>query len=141
MASYNRVILMGNLTRDVELRNLQSGNAVADMGLAVNERFKNRQGEWEDKTNFVDCTLWGRTAEVASEYLSKGSPVHIEGRLSYEQWESDGQKRSKLKVTVDKLTLIGGKKDNYDSSPAPQSGRREADAVAAGAVDDDDVPF
>lgn len=132
---------MGNLTRDVELRNLQSGNAVADMGLAVNERFKNRQGEWEDKTNFVDCTLWGRTAEVASEYLSKGSPVHIEGRLSYEQWESDGQKRSKLKVTVDKLTLIGGKKDNYDSSPAPQSGRREADAVAAGAVDDDDVPF
>lgn len=134
---------MGNLTRDIEMRYTQSGTAVADMGLAVNDRFKNRSGEWEDKTNFVDCTLWGRTAEVAQEYLSKGSPVHVEGRLSFEQWESNGEKRSRLKVTVDKLSLIGGGKQggSYDRSPAAQSGSRESDAVAAGAVDDDDVPF
>ena len=81
MASFNRVILMGNLTRDPELRYLPSGMAVTDIGLAVNDRRKNANGEWIEETTFVDVTLWGRTAEVASEYLSKGSPVFIEGRL------------------------------------------------------------
>ena len=81
MASFNRVILLGNLTRDPELRYLPSGMAVTDIGLAVNDRRKNANGEWVEETTFVDVTLWGRTAEVASEYLSKGSPVLIEGRL------------------------------------------------------------
>ena len=81
MASFNRVILLGNLTRDLELRYLPSGMAVTDIGLAVNDRRKNANGEWIEETTFVDVTLWGRTAEVASEYLSKGSPVFIEGRL------------------------------------------------------------
>ena len=92
MASYNRVILMGNLTRDIELRYLQSGMAVTDIGLAVNDRRKNQTGDWVDETTFVDVTLWGRTAEVAGEYLGKGSPVLIEGRLKLDTWESDGQK-------------------------------------------------
>ena len=104
MASYNRVILMGNLTRDVELRYLPSGMAVTDIGLAVNERRKNANGEWIEEVTFVDVTVWGRTAEVMSEYLSKGSPVFIEGRLKFDTWEGqDGQKRSKLKVTCDRM--------------------------------------
>lgn len=108
-ASYNRVILIGNLTRDVEIKYLQSGMAVTEIGLAVNDRRKNQQGEWVDETTFVDVTLWGRTAEVAGEYLSKGAPVFIEGRLKLDQWESEGQKRSKLRVVGEKLQLIGAK--------------------------------
>ncbi|MCA9210747.1 MAG: single-stranded DNA-binding protein, partial [Planctomycetales bacterium] len=81
MASFNRVILVGNLTRDIDLKYLQSGTAVTEVGLAVNDRRKTQTGEWVEETTFVDVTLWGRTAEIASEYLSKGSPVLVEGRL------------------------------------------------------------
>lgn len=109
MASYNRVILMGNITRDFEVKYLQSGTAVTEIGLAVNERRKNQQGEWIDETVFVDVTLWGRTAEVAAEYLSKGSPIFIEGRLRLDTWEKEGQKHSKLRVTCDRMQMIGGR--------------------------------
>ncbi len=131
MASYNRVVLLGNLTRDPELRYIPSGTAVADVGLAVNDRRKNAQGEWVEETTFVEVTLWARTAEVASEYLSKGSPVLIEGRLKLDQWETDGQKRSKLKVIGEKMMLVGSKgggggggrppaqQDNQYNQPAP----------------------
>ncbi|MCE5268495.1 MAG: single-stranded DNA-binding protein [Planctomycetaceae bacterium] len=118
MASYNRVILIGNLTRDPELRYLQSGTAVSDIGLAVSEKRKNANGEWIEDTVFVDVTLWGRTAEVAGEYLSKGSPVFIEGRLKLDSWEGqDGQKRSKLKVTCDRMQLIGAKGQGRQGGP------------------------
>ena len=125
MASYNRVILMGNLTRDVELRYLQSGTAVADVGLAVSEKRKNANGEWIEETTFVDVTVWGRTAEVMSEYLGKGSPVFIEGRLKLESWEKDGQKRSKLKVVCDRMQMIGGRGQGgpEGGSPRPAAGR------------------
>ncbi len=108
MASYNKVVLVGNLTRDPELRHISSGTAVTDIGLAVNDRVK-RNNEWVDETTFVDITLWGRTAEVASEYLSKGSSVLIEGRLKLDSWEKDGQKRSKLKVIGEKMQMLGSK--------------------------------
>jgi single-strand DNA-binding protein len=109
MASFNRVILVGNLTRDVELKYLQSGSAVTEIGLAVNDRRKNAQGEWVDDPVFVDVTLWGRTAEIASEYLSKGSSILIEGRLKLDQWEKDGQKRSKLRVVGETMQMLGGR--------------------------------
>jgi single-strand DNA-binding protein len=110
MASFNRVILVGNLTRDPELRYLQSGTAVADIGLAVNDRRKNATGEWVEETTFVDVVLWSRTAEVAGEYLGKGSPVLIEGRLKLDSWETqDGQKRSKLKVICERMQMLGSK--------------------------------
>ncbi|HZZ73266.1 MAG TPA: single-stranded DNA-binding protein, partial [Pirellulales bacterium] len=109
MASFNRVILIGNMTRDPELRYIPSGMAVSEIGLAVNDRRKGNNGEWIEETTFVDVTLWGRTAEVASEYLSKGSPVFIEGRLKLDQWEKDGKKNSKLRVVCEKLQLIGAK--------------------------------
>src|SRR5688572_19227976 len=101
--SYNRVVLIGNLTRDVEVKYLQSGMAVSEVTLAVNDRRKNQQGEWVDEVSFIDVTLWARNAEVASEYLTKGSPVFIEGRLKLDQWETDGQKRSKLRVVAENL--------------------------------------
>lgn len=108
MASYNRVILVGNLTRDPELRYIPSGTAVSDIGLAVNDRFK-RGDQWVEEPVFVDITLWGRTAEVANEYLSKGSSVLIEGRLKLDRWEKDGQKHSKLKVIGEKMQMLGGR--------------------------------
>src|SRR5437773_4856737 len=108
MASYNRVILMGNLTRDPELRYIPSGTAVSDIGLAVNDRFK-RGDQWVEEVTFVDVTMWGRTAEIANEYLSKGSPVLIEGRLKLHTWEKDGQKHSKLKVVGERLQMLGSR--------------------------------
>lgn len=110
MASFNRVILVGNLTRDIDLRYVSGGGtAVTELGLAVNDRRKTQSGEWIDETTFVDVTLWGRTAEIASEYLSKGSPVLIEGRLKLDTWETDGQKRSKLRVVGEKMQMLGGR--------------------------------
>src|SRR5512134_1884429 len=108
MASFNRVILVGNLTRDPELRYIPSGTAVSEIGLAVNDRVK-RGDQWVDETTFVDVTMWGRTAEVANEYLSKGSPVLIEGRLKLDSWEKDGQKRSKLRVVCEKMQMLGSR--------------------------------
>ena len=152
MASFNRVILLGNLTRDVELRYLPSGMAVTDVGLAVNDRRKNQSGEWVEETTFVDVTLWGRTAEVAGEYLSKGSPILIEGRLKLESWETDGQKRSKLKVVGERMQMVGGRGgangrsqqssgDNEYSQPAvaaaPTGASPDRDTHSAG----EDIPF
>ena len=109
MASFNRVIVMGNLTKDVEVRNLPSGKAVADVGVALNEHRKNQAGESIQETTFVDATFWGRTAEIAAEFLQKGSPVVIEGRLKQENWETDGQPRSKLKIVCERMQMVGGK--------------------------------
>jgi len=109
MASFNRVILVGNLTRDPELRYIPSGMAVTDIGLAVNDRRKGQNGEWVDEVTFVDVTLWGRTAEVVAEYCAKGKPLLVEGRLKLDSWESEGQKKSKLKVVGEKVQLLGAK--------------------------------
>lgn len=143
MASFNRVILMGNITRDIELRYIQSGTAVTELGLAVNDRRKTATGEWVDETTFVDVTLWGRTAEVASEYLGKGSPVLIEGRLKLDQWETEGQKRSKLRVVGEKMQMLG-KGGGATPSSRPSSEYSEAapasSAPPAGPPDED-IPF
>jgi single-strand DNA-binding protein len=128
MASYNRVILVGNLTRDIELRYIPSGTAVAEIGMAVNDRIK-KGDQWVDETTFVDVTLWGRTAEVANQYLTKGSNILIEGRLKLEQWEKDGQKRSKLKVIADKMQMLGGRGEGGGSGGgAPRGGASRAPA-------------
>ena len=109
MASYNRVILVGNLTRDPELRYIPSGTAVTEIGMAISDRRKDQSGNWIEETTFIDVTLWARTAEVVCEYLSKGSSVLIEGRLKFETWEKDGQKRSKLKVIGERMQMLGGR--------------------------------
>jgi len=123
MASYNRVILVGNLTRDIELRYIPSGQAVSDVTVAVNDRRKTASGDWVEEATFVDVTLWGRNAEVASEYLGKGSPVLIEGRLKLDRWETDGQKRSKLRVICEKMQMLGGKSSG-DSGGGQRSSQR-----------------
>ncbi len=116
MASYNRVVLLGNLTRDPELRYIPSGMAVSDIGLDVNDRVK-RDDQWVEEVTFVDITLWGRTAEVANEYLSKGSSVLIEGRLKLDTWEKDGQKRSKLKVIGERMQMVGSRGGSSGGGP------------------------
>ena len=122
--SFNKVILMGNITRDVELRYTPGGTAVTDMGLAVNEKRKNAAGELVEDTTFVDVTLWSRNAEVAAEYLGKGSPVLIEGRLKLDKWEAEGgEKRQKLKVVCERMQMVGSKKDNGGGgNPTPADG-------------------
>ena len=148
-SSFNRVILLGNLTRDPVLRHIPTGTAVADIGLAVNDRRKSTSGEWVDETTFVDVTLWGRTAEIAAEYLSKGSSVLIEGRLKLDTWETDGQKRSKLKVIGEKMSLVGGggrggggggDEGGY-SRPSRSQQQSTPQDYYDGPPPDDDVPF
>jgi single-strand DNA-binding protein len=145
MASYNKVILIGNVTRDPEIKYLGSGTAVTELGLAVNDKRKNTQGEWIEETTFVDVTLWGRTAEVAVEYLQKGSPVLIEGRLKLDSWQtSDGQKRTKLKVIGERMQMLGAKgqnqapKNEYEQPSPPHEG---VDEPRNNRLGEEDIPF
>ncbi|MEM8946399.1 MAG: single-stranded DNA-binding protein [Planctomycetota bacterium] len=141
MASYNRVVLLGNLTRDPELRYIPSGTAVSEIGLAVNDRVK-KNDQWVDETTFVDITLWGRTAEVANEYLSKGSSILIEGRLKLDTWEKDGQKRSKLRVVADKMQMVGGRGGGGSrAGGAPQSDNASAPTTEPSMPPADEIPF
>ena len=153
MASFNRVILMGNLTRDPEMRYLPSGLAVSDIGLAVNDRKKNSAGDWVDEVTFVDITLWGRQAEIACEYLAKGSPALVEGRLKLDTWETDGQKRSKLKVIGEKIMFVGSRGEggggSYSKSASQQGTPPRGQTQQAPSQDEydygpppgEDVPF
>ena len=111
MANVNKVILIGNLTRDPEVRYTPKGTAVTELGLAVNRTYSTDGGEKREETTFVDITLWGRTAELAGQYLNKGRPVYIEGRLQLDTWQdkTSGQQRSKLKVVGDTMQFLGGR--------------------------------
>ena len=130
MASFNKVMLMGNLTRDPELRYTSNGSAVASFGLAVNRKFK--QGdELKEDVCFVDITVWGKQGENCAEYLSKGRPAFIEGRLQYSTWESDGQKKSKLEVVANAVQFLGSRGDSPSGSP---EGKNQVS-------NEDDVPF
>jgi single-strand DNA-binding protein len=154
MASFNKVILLGNLTRDPEIRYTPKGTAVTELGMAVNRVYTAENGEKREETTFVDVTLWGRTAEIAGEYLKKGRPVFIEGRLQLDTWDdkTSGQKRSKLKVVGEGLQLIGSRPGgggggsgggDEESSSAPRSSSRPAPPpkAAPSAPDDDEIPF
>ena len=121
--SINRVIISGNLTRDPELRSTQSGMDVLSFSVAVNDRRRNPQtNEWEDHPNFVDCTMFGNRARSLSQYLSKGTKVSIEGKLRWEQWERDGQKRSTLKVIVDELEFMSSRNQGASYGASQQQG-------------------
>ena len=135
MSSFNKVILIGNLTRDVEMRFIGSGTAVANIGLAVNDRVK-KGDDWVDEATFVDVTLWGRTAEIANEHLEKGSNVLIEGRLKLETWETDGQKRQRLKVVCERLQFMGSKPKQTGETQKPVQQSQVLDAY-----EDPDIPF
>ncbi len=123
MASLNKVLLMGNLTRDPELRFTSNGSALTKFGLAVNRKYKSGE-EWKEEVCFVDITVWGKQAENCAEYLSKGRPVFIEGRLQFSSWETDdGQKRNKLEVVANTVQFLGRSegtgKPNMDTEDVP----------------------
>ena len=167
MASFNKVILMGNLTRDPEVRYTPSGTAVSEVGLAVNRTWFDKQtNQKREEVTFVDVTLWGRQAEVAGEYLGKGRGVLIEGRLQLDQWDDKetGQKRSKVRVVGENMTMLPGRGDggpqrsgsgqNFTAggtpatNPAPATKNTTSDPAGGGfetgggsAPPDDDVPF
>jgi single-strand DNA-binding protein len=147
MASFNRVVLVGNLTRDVELRHTPNNTAVTDIAIAVNERIK-RNEQWVDEAHFFDITLWGRLAEIAAEYLSKGSSVLVEGRLKLDRWEQDGQKRSKIKIVGEKMQMLGGgnrsssgSNANYSSQSDSSSSNNYEQPAPQARPPQDEVPF
>ncbi len=154
----NKVFLMGNLTRDIELRRLPSNQAVAAFGVAVNRKFKTAAGEVKEEVTFVDCDAWGKTAEIMAQYLSKGKRVLIEGRLRLDTWQDkeSGANRSKLKVVVESFHFVDSRGENAggaDGAPGVQvrQSRPGAPAAAGGApaesgagyepIQEDDIPF
>ncbi len=162
MASLNKVMLIGNLTRDPEVRYTPKGTAVAELGIAVNRRYTAENGEKREETTFVDVTLWGRTAELAGQYLKKGRSVYIEGRLQLDSWDDKqtGQKRTKLRVVGEEMQFLGGPRteggapeEEYDGGYArPQYGTAQRAAARPTPppkppvdpdldVEDDDIPF
>ena len=153
MASYNKVILVGNLTRDPELRHIPSGTAVTDLGLAVNRTWTDRNtNQRSEETTFVDVTCWGRTAEIACEYLRKGRPVLVEGRLQMDEWDDreTGAKRTKLKVVCDSMQMLGSRNEGNSGGgggggnsyqPPPQSDEPQPASNPPANPPDDEVPF
>jgi len=153
MASFNKVILLGNLTRDPEVRYTPKGSSVCDLGIAINRQYTLDSGEKREEVTFVDVVLWSRLAEIAGEYLKKGRPIFIEGRLQLDTWDDkqSGQKRSKLRVIGETMQLLGGRppgagggaaegaeggRESRPSKPAPPP-----KAGAAAEPDDDEIPF
>lgn len=155
MASYNKVLLMGNLTRDPELRFTASNQPVAQIGLAVNRHYTSSTGEKKEEVTFVDCEAWGRTAELINQYFSKGRPIFIEGRLKLDQWEDQqGQKRSRHKVVIESFQFVdsrgggGGEGGGERSEPRSAGGPRPARAAGGAAssaphqpIEEEDIPF
>src|ERR1700694_2322166 len=151
MASFNKVILLGNLTRDPEIRYTPKGSAVCDLGLAVNRVYTLDSGEKREEVTFVDVVLWARLAEIAGEYLKKGRPVFVEGRLQLDSWDDkqSGQKRTKLKVIGENMQMLGaphgggggGGEDEESSGGSRASRPAPPPKAAPSAPDDDEIPF
>jgi single-strand DNA-binding protein len=135
MANFNKVILIGNLTRDPELRYTPSGTAIASFGIAVNRTWSGQDGEKKVEVCYVDINMFGRRAEVINEYFSKGNPIFIEGRLQFQQWETkDGQKRNALRVVAEDFQFIGGKAKKGEGSSVPEG-------VEPNDVNEEEIPF
>lgn len=147
MSNFNKVILMGNLTRDPELRYTPKGTAVAKVGLAINRKWRDDQGTQKEEVCFVDVDLWGKTAENVGQYMHKGSSILVEGRLKLDTWDdkASGQKRSKLGVVGETVQFIGGTKQDGQTaarSPQPRAAATATEPVAGdGPPESDDVPF
>ncbi len=155
MANLNRVLLIGNLTRDPDLRYTPKGTAVTEIGLAVNRVYSAEDGERKEETTFVDVTLWAKLAEIAGQYLKKGRPVFIEGRLQLDTWDDKqtGQKRSKLRVVAENIQLLGSRQEGESSSAgSPSSPPRRSSGTSAPPArseprdpeldaEPDDIPF
>ena len=144
-SNINRVVLVGNLTRDPELRHTPSGTAVCSLRVAVNTRRKDNQtGEWTEKPNYFDVTVWGNQGESCAQYLSKGRPVGIDGRLEWREWEAqDGSKRQAVEIIADSVQFLGGRQDAEGGQPqfVPSGAGAPAEGADFGSAADDDIPF
>jgi single-strand DNA-binding protein len=151
MASFNKVILLGNLTRDPEVRYTPKGSAVCDLGIAVNRVYTTDGGERREEVTYVDVVLWARLAEIAGEYLKKGRPAFIEGRLQMDQWDDKqtGQKRTRLRVVGESMQLLGGRPGGAGAAEGPGENRQASAGkttappkpAASAAPDEDEIPF
>jgi single-strand DNA-binding protein len=149
VANFNKVILLGNLTRDVELRHTQGGQALAKFGMAMNRRYTTQSGEQKEETCFVDLTAWGKQAEILNQYVRKGSQLFVEGRLQYSTWEGEGGKRSKLEVVVENFQFVGSRTGGSGGGGDEGGGERRAGGnrkpapqqEAGGEGDYGDIPF
>ena len=143
-ANINRVVLVGNLTRDPELKHLPSGTALCSLRIAVNTRRKDESGQWTDKPNYFDVSVWGNQGESCAQYLSKGRPVAIDGRLEWREWQAqDGAKRESVEIVADSVQFLGSRGDAA-AGDAPQfvpAGAAGENADFAGSAADDDIPF
>src|SRR5881398_681550 len=151
MASFNKVILLGNLTRDPEVRYTPKGSAVCDLGIAVNRVYTTDRGERREEVTYVDVVLWARLAEIAGEYLKKGRPVFIEGRLQMDTWDDKqtGQKRTRLRVVAENMQLLGGRPPGGAANGGDEGDRAgrvgkpvaPPKSAAAAEADEDEIPF
>jgi single-strand DNA-binding protein len=144
MANYNKVLLMGNLTRDPQLSYTPNQTAVVDFGMAINRRWTGQDGNQRDETCFVDCRMFGRRAEVVNKYCKKGNPLFVEGRLTFDSWEAqDGSKRSKLRVTVENFEFVGGGGGGAGGGGGGRAAQSFDNAGSQGPPppSDDDIPF
>lgn len=149
MANFNKVILLGNVTRDLDLKHTPKGTALVSFGLAVNRRYSDASGETKEDTTFVDVEAWGRTAEIVHQYSGKGQSLFVEGRLKLDTWDdrATGEKRSRLKVVAENVQLMGRKNPNapqsasHQNSPSPSHSRPTPAPSDAGSDMDDDLPF
>ena len=151
--SFNQVILMGNLTRDPELRQTPNGQNVCSFSLALNRSFKGGDGEWKEATDYIDIVAWGPLGERVAQYLTKGRPCLVNGRLQSSSWEKDGQKRSKVEVVAQDVTFLGGGDrsgsqgggEDMDQTPKPSKPAKKDDVVIEDIGDEpinlDDIPF
>jgi single-strand DNA-binding protein len=137
----NRVIVVGNLTRDPELRHTPSGMAVCSLRIAVNTTRKDETGQWVDKPNYFDVTVWGQQGENCAQYLSKGRPVAIDGRLEWREWEQDGNKRQAVEIVADNVQFLGGRQDAEGSPAYVPAGAASAGDDFPASPADDDIPF
>ena len=153
MRGFNKVVLIGNLTRDPELRPTPTGQNVASFSLAVNRSWKNAQGEQQEAVDYIDCNIWGKPAEIITQYMKKGSGILVSGRLQQRSWEQEGQKRSKVEVVVEDFNFVGGDRDGggapsggSSSSSSSASSAKKSEPAAIEDIGDepinlDDIPF
>jgi single-strand DNA-binding protein len=142
MANINRVVLVGNLTRDPELRHTPSGTAVCKLRIAVNTRQKDSAGQWSDKPNYFDVTVWGNQGENCSQYLSKGRPVAIDGRLDWREWEAqDGSKRQAVEIIAETVQFLGARGEGGGEPQFVPAAAAAETADFGGGGTDDDIPF
>lgn len=162
MRGFNKVVLMGNLTRDPELRTTPNGNNVASFSLAVNRTWRNASGEQQEAVDYIDCNIWGKPAEIINQYMKKGSGILVSGRLQQRSWEQEGQKRSKVEVVVEDFNFVGGGGDggsggggsyqggssnnsssssSSSSAPKKKSEDKKVEDVGDEPINLDDIPF